>query len=103
MKVKVCRQSGYPIENEDSERYKTEFKEGYDKLYDTYGRDMEKLQPELEKFEIELGSRYSTIEEWDFISSLDDFKSRIEKYGNIMISTHRDTGELIYVILDMGI
>lgn len=103
MKVQVCRHSGYPINEEDGDLYRAEFKAGYDKLYDLYGKDMLTLRDELSIFDKEIALKYKTTDEWEFISSEEEFKSKIEKYGSILVSTHKDTGELIYVIMDMGL
>ena len=102
-KVLVCRQSGYPVENVDAEAFVAEYKDNFDLLEKEHGKDMLKFQEALSKVEKELAAKYKTIAEWDFISDNEGFKKAIDTYGSILVSTHIETGEIMYVIMDQGL
>ena len=103
MKVKVCRQSGLPVELKALDEYKAEFKENFDKLYDEFKGDMEVLNTRLSELDDRMAEKYDTIIEWDYLSDYENTLKQLTEYGPIMFSKHAETGELVYIILDQGI
>lgn len=102
MKVKMVKQSGNAVDPEQFAAYEAEFKSKYDLIILEYGRDMKVVHEKLEALDAELSSVYDTIMEVERPSSGKKEKELVAKYGQYMVTTHVDTGELIYVILDMG-
>lgn len=102
VKIKTFRQSGLPVDLDQLEQFDKEFKAAYDKIYNEHGKDMPKVEAALQKLDEELASKYDTVVEMDLLTEEDDIKNFLTKYGNYMTTTHRDTGELLYVILDQG-
>lgn len=110
MKVKVIRSSGHPIELEDIEAYKQEWRELYDKAQDRYtvGRaatgdravDTLGLSKLLDRCERILQAKYNRIAEWDFLDTPEKLLEKMEQHGNLMITRRADNQELLYVILD---
>jgi len=103
MKVKVVRQSGHPVNLEDAKKFKEDFQSEYDKIQAEVGADMKAFHDELIKLDEKMANKYDTIVEWDLPKSGKKFKEIISKYGSVLVSTHKDTEELMLVIMDLGI
>jgi hypothetical protein len=109
-KVKVMRASGHPLLLEDIEAYKEDFRQLFDKVQDkcTLGLNanddpsvaMLRMQKLLARCESILMKKYNRVGEWDFIATPEKAVELMEEHGNIMLSRRRDSGELLYVILD---
>lgn len=103
MKVKVARQSGMPVQLEKIEEFREEFRKEYDKLYDEYQKDMPKLNEELSKLDERMNEKYDTIVEWDLPVNESEWKKLEADYGGILVTTHKDTKEIMFIILDQGL
>ena len=103
LKVKVARQSGLPIELKEIEMYEEEWKELYDGASKDADKDMLLMQELLICVDTYLDSKYSTVEEWDLLVDAEKIKDIIGKYGSFLTSTHKDTGDLMYIIMDQGL
>lgn len=102
-KVKVIRQSGNAVDAKANEAHVKEFKKRYDELQEQCGLNMEKMHQELEKLDAELEEKYDVISTWQLPDSKIKWKKLIEEYGSFMVSTHVHTGELLLVVMDIGI
>jgi hypothetical protein len=101
-KIKVVRQSGAPVDMKDLDKYRKEWKDGFDAIY-AKDKDMSRVQEETAAFQEKMNKKYDTIIEWDMLKTEEEWKNTVAEYGSILVSTHKDTGELMYVIMDMGI
>ena len=109
-KVKVMRASGHPLDLEDIEAYKQDWRDLFDKVQDKcaigenangdQNQQMFRMQKLLARCERILLNRYNRVGEWEFISSPEQATALMEEHGNIMLTRRRDSGELLYVILD---
>ena len=102
-KVKVIRQSGNAVDIEANKAYVEEFQSRYDELKTECGLDMEKMHKKLEELDAELELKYDVISVWDLPDSKIKWKKLIAEYGSFMVSEHVHTGELLLVVMDIGI
>jgi len=110
MKVKVMRASGHPIDTKDIEAYKQDWRELFDKVEKKCekgknaqgqpAKDMFRMQKLLARCEQILMKRYNRVGEWDLLTTPEQMSEKIDKFGNLMITKRRDSGDLLYVILD---
>jgi len=85
------------------EKFREDFQTGYDAIIAEFSSDMKLVHEKVDKLADDLAKKYKTIIEVDFPKSIKATKQLVEKYGQYMVSTHVETGELIFVVLDMGI
>lgn len=102
-KVKVIRQSGNAVDVEANKAYVEEFQSRYDELQKECGLDMQKMHQKLDDLDSELAEKYDVISTWDLPTSKVKWKKLIAEYGSFMVSEHVHTGELLLVVLDIGI
>jgi hypothetical protein len=106
-KIMVVRQSGEPVELDRLEEFKKEWKEGYDAIYDEKDKnrqkDMSHVQDEIEAFSKKMNEKYDTIIDLDLPTDMDQWKAFVEKWGSVLLSTHKDTGKPMLVIMDQGL
>lgn len=107
MKIKAIRKSGYPVNLEEKDAMINEWRETFDRAFQKCKvKDSDKipdqlrLQKLLGRLERVIGNKYSTVVDWDLIKSDEEWKNKVTEYGNIMVTTHTGTGELLYVIMD---
>jgi hypothetical protein len=100
MKVKIIRQSGLPVDLTDLEKFKAEFRTAFDEAEQRIGKNMLLLQTEIQKIERSLQDKYPTVVEIELPTNSKKWKSAMTEYGNILVSSHRETGEIILVISD---
>lgn len=105
MRVTIVRQSGNPVSEDQAKAYQEDFKERFDKLYDNAGGDMESLNEKLAELDAEMGGKYETSTELEMPKSGKAWLELLERHKNagILVSTHKDTGKLMMVILDLGL
>lgn len=103
MEVKTVRQSGMPVELDKLQACEDEFKKEYDAIQAAHGQDMKKVHEELEALDVKLAAKYDTISIFELPESEEQIKNFIETYGNYMIALHKDTDEVLMVIIDQGI
>lgn len=101
MKVKLIRQSGLPVELSDLEKFKEEFRRLFDIAERVCRKDNLRLQKKLAKIENVLQSRHPTLVEIELPNSDESWKTLQEKFGNILVSRHKHTDEMILIISDM--
>ena len=101
--VTIIKQSGSPINEGDAEQYLKEWREGFDKLFDVDG-DMAIVTEKAKAYEEELMDKYDLKHKIKLPKSLKTWKVLLEKYqGAIMVDKDQKTGELMLVILDLGL
>lgn len=106
-KVKAMRQSGLPVSIESYIEFNQRWRTTYDKVlekYHTTGSDnnvvMPKIQKILARYESLLRRQYKDIEEWDLITSTQEWIALIKQYGPMVVAVDSETQELVYVIAD---
>lgn len=107
-KIRVMRQSKLPVTLENLDKYRAEWKERYDALYDEHKenhgmaqKDLPILGEKLEKLEKEMIEKYPIIEEWDWIRSKKKWNKLVSEYGPIALATSSENPkEIVYVIMD---
>ena len=101
--VMIIKQSGNPINNEDAEAYQKEWKNGFDKLFDIKG-DMAIVSEKAREYEKELADKYEAHNKIEMPKSMKAWKLLLDKYENgIMVDQNIKTGEIMFVILDLGL
>lgn len=100
MSIQVIRRSGLPIDVEKLSEFKEEFRTEFDTLNKKHGKDMLSLQQDVAKLEDRLNIKYTTIGNFDFPKSQKKTLELLSKYGNILLTTHAETGKLVFVIED---
>lgn len=100
MKVSIFRFSGLPVEMSDRDAYRDEFRRLYDKAEKIAGKDMLRLNKRLVTVEKALCKKYPTVVEVEFCETPEAWKQLMNKYGNILVSTNKNTGDLVFAIDD---
>ena len=101
--VTIIKQSGNPVDAGDVEKFRTEWKEGFDKLFNVDG-DMAVVTEQAQAFEDELMKKYKVERSIELPKSMRAWKKLLEEcQGGIMVDVHKDTGKLLFVILDLGL
>lgn len=106
MKVKMCRQSGLPVLNENVEEYKNEWREKYDEVLNSYNKvtEMETIQSELQRVQSELEQKYKSIIEVELPKNSKQWKAFQKQYGySVLVTTDRDHKETRLILLDQGL
>lgn len=103
MKIRVIRASGNPVDPEQAKKYQDEWKEGFDKLTEKHGKFGPEIQAALDEYEkkLELDYKDLTIANWEFPKSKKAWIDKLSEYGNILVTTNIENGELIFVVQDM--
>lgn len=99
-KVKMFRYTGYPVRLEDLEAHKEEFTKSFDKIVAKHSKDMERVQKVCTRVESILARKYPCVIDVEMPSTLKAWKSLTDTYGNVQVSRHRDTGEVLLIIRD---
>lgn len=100
MKVKICRATGFPVEQSDVDSFKAEFARLFDIAQRVCKTDMLRLQKKVAKFENILAKKFPTVIEIDFLATPEQALEAVSKYGNIITAKMRDSDSLLYVIDD---
>ena len=101
--VMIIKQSGNPVDKEEAEAYHKEWKEGFDKLFDAKG-DMAVVSDKAKEYEEELMRKYKIENSVELPKSMKAWKLLLEQHGSgIMVDQNVETGDLMFVILDLGL
>lgn len=100
MKVPIIRSTGMPVELSDLEAYRNEFRRLFDIASRIAKYDMLRLNRRLSTIEKVLTKKFPTVAEVDFCTTPEAWKQLMDKYGNILVSANRDTGDVVFVIDD---
>lgn len=100
-KVKMCRATGRPVDTADIEKFLAEFRRIYDNAARLCKMDMLRLNRKIAKVENLLGKKYPTVVEVDFPNTVSKWQSHLEKHGPTVVTTMRDSQELVLVLDDV--
>jgi hypothetical protein len=101
--VTIVRQSGNPIDEKDAKDFLNEWRKGFDKLFDASG-DMAVVTEKAQAYEEELMKKYKVQQVVDLPKSMKAWKKLLDEHqSGIMVDKHVKTGELMFVILDLGL
>jgi len=101
--VTIIKQSGNPVDEGDAKKYLEEWKEGFDKLFDVEG-DMAIVTDKAREYEETLIKKYKLENSVELPKSMKAWKLLLERHGSgIMVDQNVETGELMFVILDLGL
>lgn len=110
MMVKVYRASGQPVKVENIEMYHKEAARIYDAVLaknnvsntnvmdQAQSEYLTKLFTRIDKI---LLKKYPTTDEWPLMSEPSEMVKAVETYGPVAMAKNQETGELVYVILDV--
>lgn len=99
--IKIVRMSGMPVNEQDRDRYKSEWTRLFDKAEKICKMDMLRLQKRMATIEKILNKKYSTVADENLPASSEEWKSLHDKYGPIMVRLRADSSEPILVIYDI--
>tara|TARA_R110002153_G_scaffold75413_3_gene195119 strand:+ start:3996 stop:4304 length:309 start_codon:yes stop_codon:yes gene_type:complete len=101
--VTIIKQSGNPVDESDAKKFLDEWKSGFDKLFDAEG-DMAIVTEKAQAYEEELMKKYKVEEVVDLPKSMKAWKNLLDEHqSGIMVDQHAKTGNLMFVILDLGL
>ena len=101
--VTIIKQSGNPVDEGDAKKYSEEWKEGFDKLFDAEG-DMAVVTDKAKEYEEKLMKKYKIENSVELPKSMKAWKLLLDQHGSgIMVDQNVETGDLMFVILDLGI
>ena len=100
--VTIIKQSGNPVDEGDAKAFLEEWKKGFDKLFEADG-DMAVVTEKAQDYEEELMKKYKIERSIELPKSMKAWKGLLEKHhSGIMVDVNSKTGELMFVILDLG-
>ena len=101
--VTIIKQSGNPVDESEAKKFLDEWKDGFDKLFDSKG-DMAIVSEKAKAFEEELLKKYKVEKQVDLPKSMKAWKKLLEDHkSGIMVDQHSKTGDLMFIILDQGL
>ena len=101
--VTIIKQSGNPVDEGDAKKFLDEWKEGFDKLFDADG-NMAVVTEKAQEYEKELMKKYKIERTVELPKSMKAWKMLLEEHrSGIMVDQNHKTGELMFVILDLGL
>ena len=103
MKVLIARQSGLPVDDSKAEDFRIDWQARFDELKQKNGTDMLAMEKDLELMEKEMEEKYELVSKVELPKSGKAWKEIIETYSGVLVSTHKDTGEVVLIVMDQGI
>ena len=101
--VTIIKQSGNPVDEDDTKKFLDEWKEGFDNIFDAKG-DMAIVSEKAKSFEEELLKKYKVEKQVNLPKSMKAWKQLLDNHkSGIMVDQHSKTGDLMFVILDQGL
>ena len=101
--VTIIKQSGNPVDEGDAKAFLAEWKEGFDRLFEA-GGDMPTVTEKAQEYEKELMKKYKIERTVELPKSMKAWKHLLDQHhSGIMVDVHHKTGELMFVILDLGL
>lgn len=98
--VPIFRKSGLPLELEDIQRYRAEWRRLYDKVEKLCKKDMLRMQNKLAKIHDIMQKKYKIVGEVQLMDTTESYVRMIKKYGPIIVTTKADSDDLVYYIDD---
>ena len=101
--VTIIKQSGNPVDEGEAKAFLKVWKEVFDKLFEVEG-DMAVVTEKSQAYEEELREKYKIEKNIELPQSTKEWKELLDQHSNgIMVDVHVKTGELMFIILDLGI
>jgi len=101
--VTIIKQSGNPVDEKEAKDFLNEWRKGFDKLFDADG-DMATVTEKATEYEQELMKKYKIEKSVVLPKSMKAWKNLLDEHqSGIMVDQHAKTGELMFVILDLGL
>jgi len=101
--VTIIKQSGNPVDEGDAKKFLNEWTEGFDRLFDAEG-DMPTVSEKAQEYEKELMKKYKIEKTVELPKSMKAWKMLLEEHrSGIMVDQNHTTGDLMFVILDLGL
>jgi len=101
--VTIIKQSGNPVDESEAKKFLDEWREGFDKLFDSKG-DMAIVSEKAKAFEEDLLKKYKVEKQVDLPKSMKAWKKLSDDHkSGIIVDQHAKTGDLMFVILDQGL
>jgi len=101
--VTIIKQSGNPVDEGDAKKFLDEWKTGFDKLFDADG-NMAVVTEKAQEYEKELMKKYKIEKSVELPKSMRAWKKLLESHkSGIMVDVNAKTGELMFIILDLGL
>ena len=101
--VTIIKQSGNPVDEGDAKKFLDEWKEGFDKLFEAEG-DMAIVTEKAKAYEEGLIKKYKIERSVELPKSMRAWKKLLESHkSGIMVDVNSKTGELMFIILDLGL
>ena len=99
----IIKQSGNPVDEGDAKKFLDEWKEGFDRLFEA-GGDMPTVTEKAKEYEEKLMKKYKIERTIELPKSMKAWKKLLDQHhSGIMVDVHSKTGELMFVILDLGL
>jgi len=101
--VTIIKQSGNPVDEKEAKDFLNEWRKGFDQLFDADG-DMAAVTEKATEYEQELMKKYKIEKSVVLPKSMKAWKNLLDEHqSGIMVDQHAKTGELMFVILDLGL
>jgi len=101
--VTIIKQSGNPVDEKEAKDFLNEWRKGFDQLFDADG-DMATVTEKATEYEQELMKKYKIEKSVVLPKSMKAWKNLLDEHqSGIMVDQHAKTGELMFVILDLGL
>ena len=101
--VTIIKQSGNPVDEGDAKKFLDEWKACFDRLFEA-GGDMPTVTEQAREYEAELMKKYKIEKTVELPKSRKAWKHLLDQHhSGIMVDVHHKTGELMFVILDLGL
>lgn len=97
--------SGLPVQLEDLETFKQEWKTEFDRLQKVHGNDMLSLQKDLAALDESLRSKYKIVDTIELPKSLRAWTTLLKKYeAPVMLAqSSENIKEFLLIIMDEGL
>ena len=101
--VTIIKQSGNPVDEGDAKKFLDEWRAGFDRLFEA-GGDMHTVTEQAREYEAELMKKYKIETSVELPKSMKAWKNLLDQHhSGIMVDVNSKTGDLMLVILDLGL
>jgi len=101
--VTIIKQSGNPVDEKEAKDFLNEWRKGFDQLFDADG-DMATVTEKATEYEQELMKKYKIEKSVVLPKSMKAWKNLLDEHqSGIMVDQHAKTGNLMFIILDLGL
>jgi hypothetical protein len=101
--VTIIKQSGNPVDEKEAKDFLNEWRKGFDNLFNAEG-DMAVVTEKAAEYEQELMKKYKIEKSVELPKSMKAWKKLLDQHhSGIMVDVHAKTGDLMFIILDLGL